>query len=217
MWEKLESPEENPPISHCHQFLQLVQINWIMSSTSTVENPVRVDILFLTSRRSCSRLNLHASELGTGQYFILFLTRVLEGNCFTGKPWPHSRVICLRFLPETVLWSCWTSLARNLTGNLLHFSSDCWNPAYLLHIMTLGWRLSGSFSIKYLSTLKQILMATFHALNILSHSFENRSQRLDLMNVIPRIVFGQGSNWSNQFRSRTIVSLFMEIYGLENR
>ena len=179
-----------------------------MSSTSTVEKPVRVDILFLTSRRSCSRLNLHASELGTGQYFIVFFTTFLEGNCCTGKPWPHSRVICLKILPETVLWSCWTSLARKLTGNLLHFSSDCWNPAYLLHIMTLGSRLSHSFSLKYqwvvLFTSKQILMATFQAVHILSHSFEKDPKDLTHKNLLHKCSVSWQTHWVQQ--SETPVS-----------
>jgi hypothetical protein len=67
-------------------------------STSTVEKPVRVDISVSDIKEILQQTRLHASELGTGQYFILLLTRVLEGNCCTGKACPHSRVICLSII-----------------------------------------------------------------------------------------------------------------------
>ena len=145
---------------------QLVQTNSIISSTSAAENPGRASLSLLIIRRFLSRPGLHASLAGTGANFILFLTKDLVGNCILGVP--HSSAIFLSVLPKTVRWSCWWREARNFTGNLLLFWRDWWKLVYLLQSIVLGWRDSDNSSIKYLwvhlSTLKQILIATFQEL-----------------------------------------------------
>ena len=99
--------------------------------------------------------------------FMVFLTSALEGKFCIGCPLPHSWLIWQRVLPKRVLWSACCSLARYFTGNFSHLSRDWWKLTYLLHNITFGWMLSESSSIRYLwvllSTLKQILIATFQA------------------------------------------------------
>ena len=87
------------------------------------------------------------------------------------------------FLPRTVLWSPWQSQARNLTEDFPDVIKVASKVTSLLYSIVLGWRQSERDSIKYLWLVAGIpnacLMATFQALNSLSHSADCRSHSPD--------------------------------------
>ena len=93
---------------------------------------------------------------------------------------PHWSRSELRFLPSTVLWSAWHSLARNLTLTLLQLIKDLKKVTNLLASITLRWKHCDTDSIRFLWVhllmLNICLIVTFQLVYTFSHSEESKFQ-----------------------------------------
>ena len=136
---------------------QVVHISLSISSSSFSLNPSMQRFSILTDKSSSTISSLQDSSAGISWYLHFFLTRLQVNLDISFSFRSHSSKIRWRFRPSTVLWSCSTSLVRNLTSNLLLFSNDLWNVTKRLANITFGWRtfdagsMGASVKLKHLS------------------------------------------------------------------